>query len=72
MSATPHGTASQFMGDEGQQALNLPRQDEDVLQALAFNEVNVGTTDVNTNNSLDGPGTVIDWDENGGPDVDSD
>ncbi|MDP9302939.1 MAG: hypothetical protein M3O92_00325 [Actinomycetota bacterium] len=56
--ATAPGTASQFIGDEGQQALSLPRQDEDVLQTVGgYDSLGVDVGD----DSLDGPGTAIDW-----------
>jgi hypothetical protein len=56
--STAYGTASQFLGDEGFQALQLPRQDADVIQTLGGYDalgVDVGDT------SLDGPGTAIEW-----------
>jgi hypothetical protein len=57
MSTAP-GTASQFLGDEGQQALQLPRQDADVEQTLGgYDALGVSVGD----SSLDGPGTLIDW-----------
>lgn len=56
--ATAAGTASQFLGDEGQQALQMPRQDSDVIQTLGgYDALGVDVGD----SSLDGPGTVIDW-----------
>jgi hypothetical protein len=57
MSTAP-GTASQFLGDEGNQALSLPRQDFDVVQTLGgYDSLGVDVGD----DTLDGPGTVIDW-----------
>jgi hypothetical protein len=56
--STASGTASQFLGDEGQKALQFPRQDADVIQTLgAYDGLGVDVGD----NSLDGPGTLIDW-----------
>ena len=57
MSTAP-GTASQFLGDEGNQALSLPRQDSDVIKTLGgYDALGVDVGD----SSLDGPGTAINW-----------
>jgi hypothetical protein len=56
--ATAPGTASQFLGDEGQQALQLPRQDADVQQTLGgYDALGVDVGD----DSLDGPDPAIEW-----------